>query len=90
MNTTDLNQIARSAACSELDTYLTALRLKGGLAVVLIGLAQAIGEILRERVAAGELSAHDADRMQSELEETVFVNRSPPIYVPMFSRRSQV
>lgn len=90
VNTTDLNQIALSAACAELDAYLGALRGERGLGTVLIGLARATGDILRERVAAGELSVHDADRLQSELEETVFVNKSPEIYVPMFSRRSQV
>lgn len=90
VNTTDPNQIAQSVACSELDAYLSVLRGERGLGVVLIGLAHAIGDIMREQVVAGELSMYDVDRLQSELEETVFVDKPPAIYLPMFTRQGQV
>lgn len=87
MNTTDPKQMAQSPECSQLDFYLSALRAQRGLGVVLVGLALAIGDVLRAKVAAGELSMQRADELQSELERTVFVNKSPPIYLPMFSRQ---
>ncbi|GFE82473.1 hypothetical protein GCM10011487_44730 [Steroidobacter agaridevorans] len=87
MNTTDPNQLTQSHECSELDSYLGTLRAQRGLGVVLVGLAQAVGDMLRAQVAAGELSTQQADELQSELERIVFVSKSPLLYLPIFSRQ---